>query len=256
MIRNSNHSQYDLLGEIEFRKVTFTYPENNVTALQDVSFKIARGQSLGITGQVGSGKSSLLALLTRLYDVNSGSVLVDGRDIREHNLHLYRKNCGVVPQEVFLFSDTVANNISFGSPGGKADMAQVEEAAKLAGVHHNILGFPDQYQTLVGERGVTLSGGQKQRISIARAIINRPRMMYLDDCLSAVDVETEDLILRNLRDLMKDRTSIIISHRVSSLRDADQILYLDQGRVVERGTHDELLALNGRYAALNKLQSH
>jgi ATP-binding cassette, subfamily B, multidrug efflux pump len=255
-IRNQNHSLYDFKGEIEFRNVSFTYPENQVQALKDVSFTIPRGGSLGITGQVGSGKSSILTVLTRQYDVNNGKILVDGRDLKEHNLHLYRKNCGVVPQEVFLFSDTIANNISFGSPGGVAGLAEVEEAAKQAGVYSNIMAFPEKFETVVGERGVTLSGGQKQRISIARALINRPSMMYLDDCLSAVDVETEELILSNLREQMKNRTSIIVSHRISSLRQADEIIYLVNGTVAEKGTHEELLALNGKYAALHRLQNN
>ena len=254
-IRNNNHSIYDIRGDIEFSNVTFTYPENNVTALQDISFRIKSGETLGITGQVGSGKSSILAVLTRLYDTNEGEILIDGRNIREHNLHLYRRNCGVVPQDVFLFSDSIANNISFGAPGN-IPKEKVEEAARLAGVHSNIMAFPDKFETLVGERGVTLSGGQKQRISIARAIVGRPAMMYLDDCLSAVDVETEELILGNLRGLMKNKTSIVISHRITSLRDASQIIYLEKGRIVEKGTHDELVALEGRYAALYKLQNN
>lgn len=255
-IKNNNHSIYDIGGEIEFRNVHFTYPENNVTALQDVSFTIKKGKSLGITGQVGSGKSSILTLLSRQYDTSAGCILIDGKDLREHNLHLFRKNCGVVPQEVFLFSDTIANNISFGSPGNKANREDVENAAKQAGVYDNILSFPDKFETMVGERGVTLSGGQKQRISIARALVGNPGMIFLDDCLSAVDVETEELILNNLRNQLQNKTSIIISHRISSLREADEIIYLEKGKIAEKGTHEELLALNGRYAALYRMQNN
>lgn len=253
---NRNHSVYDIRGDIEFRDVTFIYPENNVTALRNLSFKIGHGQSLGITGQVGSGKSSVLAVLTRLYDVSSGEILVDGRRLHDHNLHVLRKNCGVVPQEVFLFSDTVANNISFGASSGSASREQVEEAARLAGVYSNIQAFPEKFDTMVGERGVTLSGGQKQRISIARAIVSKPSIMLLDDCLSAVDVETEELILGNLRRLMQGKTSLVVSHRISSLRECTRIIYLDNGQIAEQGTHEELLALNGRYAALFRLQNN
>jgi ATP-binding cassette, subfamily B, multidrug efflux pump len=255
-IVNANEATYELKGDIEFRNVTFTYPENNVTALRNVSFRLRPGQSLGVTGQVGSGKTSIINLLGRLYDVNGGQILIDGRDIREHNLFQLRRSCGVVPQDVFLFSDTIANNIAFGSHGVKPSQAKIEQAAKLSGVYENIQGFPDKFATLVGERGVTLSGGQKQRISIARAVISKPRMLFFDDCLSAVDSETEELILSNLQEEMKGRTSVIVSHRVSSIRHADLILYLKNGEVAEAGTHEELLALKKDYFRLNQLQQH
>jgi ATP-binding cassette subfamily B protein len=254
-IRNNNFSEYKIRGEIEFKNVSFEYPENRVRALNNVSFILKEGQTLGITGQVGSGKSSIVNLLTRLYDTTEGTILIDRKNIRDHNLHLLRQNCGVVPQEVFLFSDSIANNISFGSPGGITDRKIVEHAAKQAGVYDNILSFPDKFETLVGERGVTLSGGQKQRISIARAIINKPRILIFDDCLSAVDTETEELILGNLKKEMAGKTSIFVSHRLSSIRNADLIIYMKDGAISEMGTHEELLALKKDYAKLNALQS-
>jgi ATP-binding cassette, subfamily B, multidrug efflux pump len=254
-IRSSNSEKYEIRGEIEFRNVGFTYPENNVTALRNVSFRVKPGQSLGITGQVGSGKSTIISLLSRSYDATTGDVLIDGKRISEHNLFLLRQNCGVVPQEVFLFSDTIANNIAFGLRNGKANSAEIENAAKKAGVYENITGFPDKFETLVGERGVTLSGGQKQRISIARAIAGKPKMLFFDDCLSAVDSETEELILSNLREEMKERTSVIVSHRVSSIRQADLIIYLKNGEITEMGTHEDLLALKKDYYRLNELQN-
>lgn len=255
-IKNPSLETYSVQGEIEFKNVSFTYPENNITALKNISFRLKPGQSLGITGQVGSGKSSIVSLITRQYDVSKGEILVDQKNIKQHNLHLLRKNCGVVPQEVFLFSDTIANNISFGSPYIKIDRALVETAAKQAGVYENIQGFADKFETMVGERGVTLSGGQKQRISIARAIINKPQILIFDDCLSAVDSETEELILNNLRTEMKGKTSVIVSHRISSIKDADLILYLKDGEIAEMGTHEELINLGKNYAHLNQLQRH
>jgi ATP-binding cassette, subfamily B, multidrug efflux pump len=253
-IKNPNPEVYKIKGDLEFKDVSFTYPENNITALKNISFKLRSGQSLGITGQVGSGKSSIINLITRQYDTSGGEILIDNKNIKEHNLHLLRKNCGVVPQEVFLFSDTVANNISFGSPEIEVDRKLVEDAARQAGVYENILGFSEKFETVVGERGVTLSGGQKQRISIARAIINKPQLLIFDDCLSAVDSETEELILSNLKREMNGKTSVIVSHRISSIKNADLILYLKDGEIIEMGTHDELLAIGKNYAHLNQLQ--
>ncbi len=254
-VSNTNQKNYEINGDLEFRNVSFTYPENGITALKNISFKLRKGQRLGITGKVGSGKSSLVTLLTRQYDVSEGSVLLDAINIKEHNLSLLRRNMGVVPQEVFLFSDTIANNIAFGGKVKNVPSAEIEAAAKQAGVYGNIMRFADQFGTMVGERGVTLSGGQKQRVSIARAILSKPNVLVFDDCLSAVDSETEELILRNLEREMEGRTSIIISHRISSIRNADVILYLKDGEIAETGTHDELIKLGGHYYELDKLQA-
>jgi ATP-binding cassette subfamily B protein len=255
-ITNPNATEYEVRGDIEFRNVSFTYPENNITALRNISFRLKPGQSLGITGQVGSGKSSIVTLLTRQYDASAGKIMVDGRDVREHNLHLLRRSFGVVPQEVFLFSDTIANNIAFGSDHRTIDRALIERTAKQAAVYDNIMAFPDKFETLVGERGVTLSGGQKQRISIARAIIKQPPVLVFDDCLSAVDSETEDVILSNLKNEMQGKTSIIIGHRISSIKNCDLVIYLKDGEIAEMGTHEELLALKGSYFSLNQLQAN
>ena len=254
-IFNTNNNNYTIHGKIAFNNVSFTFPENNVTALKNISFVLPKGKTLGITGDVGSGKSTLINLLTRQYDVTQGKIEVDDLDIKEHNLNVLRKSFGVVPQEVFLFSDTVSNNISFGAPK-IVSHSIIKNAAQLAGVHENILGFPEQYQTVVGERGVTLSGGQKQRISIARAILSDPEIVLLDDCLSAVDVETEEYILANLKKEMQSRTSIIVSHRVSSIKHADIIMHLRNGEITEMGNHEELLKLNGNYAKLFDMQKN
>lgn len=253
-IKNPSTEIYPIQGALEFRQVDFVYPENNIRALHQVSFKLAAGQTLGITGQVGSGKSTILNLLTRQYDVSAGGIFIDGKDIRQHNLHLLRRQCGVVPQEVFLFSDSIANNIAFGYPADDCAPALITKAAKDAGVYENIQGFPEKFETVVGERGVTLSGGQKQRISIARAIIHKPRLLLFDDCLSAVDSETEELILGNLKRETADRTTIIVSHRISSIKEADLILFLKDGLIAEQGTHENLLQRKGLYYELNQLQ--
>ncbi len=255
-ITNSNKETYLIKGEIEFKNVNFRYPENNIEAIKNISFKLKQGQTLGITGKVGSGKSSILNLITRQYDVTSGEILIDQKNIKQHNLHLLRKNMGVVPQEVFLFSDTIANNILFGSSNKNTGKEIIELAAKQAQVHNNILTFPEKYETVVGERGVTLSGGQKQRISIARALINKPQLLFFDDCLSAVDTETEEQILNNLKQEMENKTAIIVSHRISSLKNADLILYLKEGEIIEMGTHEELIALKGSYFQLHQMQSN
>ncbi len=255
IVTNSNFSIYPIIGDITFKNVSFVYPENQIKALENISFQLKSGQTLGITGLVGSGKSSILNLLTRQYDASEGEILIDNKNIKYHNLQLLRKNCGIVPQEVFLFSDTIYNNIAFGGQEKLVTQSEVELAAKQAGVYDNIVSFPEQFETIVGERGVTLSGGQKQRISIARAIINKPKLLIFDDCLSAVDSETETLILSNLKNEMKDKSSIIVSHRISSLKHADVIIYMNGGRIIEAGTHNQLMELKKNYFQLNQLQT-
>ena len=253
-ITNTGKNLNPIRGSIVFQHVNFTYPENNVTALKNISFELKAGHTLGITGPVGSGKSSLLGLLSRQYEVSGGSILVDGQNISDHDLYKLRKSTGVVPQDVFLFSDTIFQNIAFGSHE-KVAATDVTRAAKQAGVYDNIVAFPQQFETLVGERGVTLSGGQKQRISIARALIGKPTILLLDDCLSAVDSETETFILANLKEEMQEKTSIIVSHRLSGIQHANLILYLKDGEIIEQGTHHDLLAQNGAYAQLWYLQN-
>jgi ATP-binding cassette subfamily B protein len=252
-IKNNNTEAYALKGDIEFRNVGFVYPENGIQALKHISFRIKPGESLGITGQIGSGKSSIVNLLTRQYDVSEGDILIDGKNIKHHNLDLLRKNMGVVPQEVYLFSDTISNNIGFGKEH-KPEQALIEDAARQAGVYDNIVAFNDGFETMIGERGVMLSGGQKQRISIARAILREPKILIFDDCLSAVDSETEAEILGNLKNLMRSKSAVIVSHRISSIKDAQQILFLKDGEIIESGTHDELLNKKGEYYKLHLLQ--
>jgi ATP-binding cassette, subfamily B, multidrug efflux pump len=239
-----------LRGEIEYRHLNFSY--NGVPVLKDVNLKIPAGSSLAIVGPTGSGKTTLVNLLPRIYDVPAGSLLIDGRPVREYPLEMLRKNIGFVPQETFLFSDKVRENIAFGVE--EASEEQVRGASEAANIAADIEGFPAQYDTLVGERGITLSGGQKQRTAIARAIIRDPRILVLDDALSSVDTYTEEKILNHLRQVMRGRTTIFISHRVSTVRNADRIAVLHEGRVVELGTHDELLARNGYYTDLYNKQ--
>lgn len=247
----------EMKGAITFRNVSFVYPDSGVQALQDVSFTVAPGRSLAILGKTGSGKSTIANLLARLYDPSKGSILIDDTDLRAWPLDALRRQIGYVPQDVFLFSDTIANNISFGLEGNEDPIEtrrRVEEAARNAAVEENILEFPDRFETMLGERGITLSGGQKQRVSIARAIIREPRILVFDDCLSAVDTQTEERILRNLREVMKDRTTLFISHRVSTVRNADHILVLDNGKILEEGTHESLLKKRGAYYDLYESQ--
>lgn len=241
-----------LQGKIEFKNVSFQYPDTGIVALNDVSFIIEPNQTLAITGRTGAGKSTLANLIFRMYDVSAGKIMLDGEPIENLSLYQFRKQIALVPQEVFLFSDTIANNIGFGLD--HIEREAIVDAAKKAAIHENIMQFEDAYETKVGERGITLSGGQKQRVSIARAIIKNPSIMIFDDALSAVDTKTEEAILQSLREIMKERTSIIISHRVSTLKHADQIIFMDQGKILEMGKHEELIALGGAYAELYQKQ--
>jgi len=244
----------DIRGAITFHNVSFTYPDTGIEALRNVSFHVPQGGTLAIVGHTGSGKSTIAELIGRLYDPTSGEVRIDDVPIRRIKLERLRGQLGFVPQDVFLFSDTIRNNIAFRMEPGPDLNERVVRAATQAQVHENIVGFPKGYDTLLGERGITLSGGQKQRVSIARAIIARPRILLFDDALSAVDTATEEAILRELRAVMKGRTTVIISHRISAVRDADHILVLEHGQVAEEGTHATLLAREGIYARLHEEQ--
>ena len=240
-------------GEIEFRNVSFQYGDREV--LSNVSFKVAAGETVAIVGSTGSGKSTLVSLLARLHNPPRGTVWIDGRDVRDIPLHELRGMIGFVPQEPFLFSDTLAANVAFGVPGlVHKHPARIEAAAVVAQLDKDVRDFPNGYDTVVGERGITLSGGQKQRAAIARAVVTDPNILILDDALSAVDTYTEEEILSRLKTVMKERTAIIISHRISTVRDADQIVVLDAGRIVEKGRHDELIRHGGQYAELYKKQ--
>lgn len=253
-ISNPSTDEFSFEGRIEFKNVTFTYPNTGITAINNLSFKISKGDTLAIVGKTGSGKSTILNLLMRQYDCDSGKILVNGIDIKKINLDIFREQSGVVPQDVFLFSDSISNNLKFGLKNDKVELDVLVEATKRTHVYHNIKEFPDQFETLLGERGVNLSGGQKQRVSIARALIRNPKFLLLDDCLSAVDTETEEIILRNLNQDAKDRTSIIVSHRISTIRNANHILVLDKGVIVESGTHQSLMELNKEYAEMYQKQ--
>jgi ATP-binding cassette subfamily B multidrug efflux pump len=242
----------DLDGVITFRNVGFVYPDSGIKALDNFDLSIAAGETVAILGTTGSGKSTLAHLLCRLYDPTEGQILIDGTRMQDYDVHAYRRQIGYVPQDVFLFSDTIQNNVRFGT----TDMPfeRIEQAVKDADLYNNIRDFPHGYETVLGERGITLSGGQKQRLSIARAIARDPKILVLDDCLSAVDTNTENIILNNMKRIMENRTSVIISHRVSSAKLADRIVVLDDGKIVEQGTHTELMASNGAYKELYEKQ--
>ncbi len=253
-IKNPSNEHFDLKGNIKFNEVSFTYPESGITALKNISFEIKQGETLAIVGKTGSGKSSIINLILRNYDVSEGEIIIDNHNLRDVNLNQLRENIGFVPQEVFLFSDTIENNIAFGYKNGLPEESVIKKAAKDAAIYSSIIEFPQQFKTRLGERGVTLSGGQKQRISIARAIIKEPKILIFDDCLSAVDTETEDMILNNLKEVMRNKTSLIVSHRVSSVKNADKILVIDNGQIIESGTHQSLIELGKSYFKMYEQQ--
>lgn len=247
-ITNPTQEPITIKGYLVFDNVSFEYEDTHIKALSGISFTLEKGKTLAILGKTGSGKSTILSLISRLYDVNEGQITIDGQPITSVNLYDLRNQISVIPQDAFLFSDSIKNNIKFGNE--KATDEEVIAAAKKAVVHDNIMAFNDQYETVLGERGITLSGGQKQRVSIARALIKNAPILLLDDCLSAVDTETEETILHNLLEYCKDKTTLIVSHRVSSAKNADEILILEGGKIIEKGNHNQLMALNGYYKEL------
>jgi ATP-binding cassette subfamily B protein len=247
-IKNIVNNHTEITGDIVFKDVSFTYDDTNIQALKNISFQIKEGETLAILGKTGSGKSTILDLIGRLYDIDKGSITINSTEINNLNLNDLRDSIGYVPQDAFLFSDTIKTNIKFGKQDATDD--DVIDAAKNAQVHKNIIKFNKSYETVLGERGITLSGGQKQRVSIARAIIKSPKILLLDDCLSAVDTETEEKILKNLSKISKGKTSIIVSHRVSSAKNANKIIVLDDGEIVQQGTHDTLIGIDGYYKHL------
>ena len=241
-----------LRGEIEFRGLTFRYPDAAVDALKDVSVHIAAGENVGVIGRVGCGKTTLVDLILRTYNVPDGTLFLDGRDVNTLTIESVRRSAAYVPQDNFLFSDTISGNIAFASAGGGQE--EIERAAVLAGIRDNIMEFPQQYETMLGERGVTVSGGQKQRISIARALMKRAPILILDDSVSAVDVKTEKAILENLRQTRRGMTTILIAHRISTVEQMDRVLFMDEGRLVDAGTHEELCARCKGYRTMVALQ--
>ena len=251
-IKNPISESSKIIGDIKFDKVSFTYEDTGIQAIKNISFTVKQGKTLGIIGPIGSGKSTLSELLCRISDVDSGTISIGGENIKNVNLYDLRRSIGYVPQESFLFSDSIYNNIAFGKQECTED--EVIHAAKKAGIYNNIKQFKNQFKTIIGERGVTLSGGQKQRLSIARALIRKPKFMLLDDCLSAVDTETEELILKNIKEQSQNNTCIIISHRISSIKHADQIILLKEGEIIEQGDHNTLVNKNGEYSKIFKKQ--
>ena len=240
-----NQNDYKIKGELEFKRVSLKYPETNIEALSEIDFKINAGQSLGIIGSVGSGKSTVLELIVRNYDPDSGKILIDNKNLKDHNIEVIRRDIGYVPQTTFLFSDTIYNNINFGNINSKAE--DIQYYSKIACIHDDIMSFPKKYASMLGERGINLSGGQKQRLAIARALIKKPQILILDDSLSALDTETEHNVIKNLKKEIKDITKIIVSHRISTIEKCDLILVLNSGKVIEYGTHKKLCEINGYY---------
>lgn len=251
-IKNTASKNTDIKGKVTFDNVSLTYDDTNITALKGVSFTVNKGETLAIMGKTGSGKSSIVNMIARMYDTTQGTVLIDDIPIKDLNLYNVRDQIGFVPQDPFLFSDSIENNIKFGK--NDATEEEIIVAAKNAVIHDNIVGFTDGYKTILGERGVTLSGGQKQRTSIARAIIKDPKILIFDDCLSAVDTETEEKILSNLEKVSKDKTTFIISHRVSSAKNADKIIVLEDGKIIQQGTHNQLITTEGTYKNMYEQQ--
>ena len=251
-IKNNTNKTTNLKGKVSFKDVTFTYDDTNITALKNINFTVKNGETIAILGKTGSGKSTIIELIARLYDTKKGTIFIDDVPIEDLNLNNLRDQIGFVPQDPFLFSESIGNNIKFGKE--EATEAAIIKAAKDAVVHDNIIDFPKGYDTILGERGVTLSGGQKQRVSIARAIIKDPKILIFDDCLSAVDTETEERILKNLKKVSQNKTTFIISHRVSSAKNADKIIILDQGNIIQQGTHNQLITIKGYYKELYEQQ--
>lgn len=251
-ITNKNNDSYQIEGDIEFRNVSFTYPNTGIKALNNLNFTIKKGQKVAVMGKTASGKTTIAELLTRMFDVTEGQILIDGKDIRDHNLSILRDRIANVPQDVFLFSDTIKSNVAFGHP--QADMEDIERYTQYASVQEDILKLPEKFETMVGERGVTLSGGQKQRVSIARAFIKKPDIVILDDALSAVDTATEQNILSYFQESLRDKTAIIITHRANNLLNYDKILVIDHGCLVEEGSHEELINQSGFYNSIYRQQ--
>src|SRR6056300_82064 len=251
-IKDGTGVRQEVKGTIELEDVSLFYPETQIQALENITLKIPSGTTLGIIGNIGSGKSTLLDLVVRLYDPSKGKITLDGIDLKKYKLEELRANIGYIPQNAFLFSESIEDNIRFGSINASTE--SIQEASKMAAVHKNIMDFKEGYKTILGERGITLSGGQIQRVSIARALIKDPKILLLDDCLSAVDTDTEEEILKNLKSLTKDKTTLIVSHRISSLKHADQIIVFENGKIVQQGKHAELIGVQGYYKELFEKQ--
>ena len=253
-IKNENNLPFNFNGSIEFRNVSYTYPNSGIKAIHNLSFKVNPNETFAVVGKTGSGKSTILNLIMRQFDSDQGEILIDNQTIKNINIHDFRKQTGVIPQDVFLFSDTIGNNIKFGSNAKNISNEELISITKKAHIYHNIEQFKDKFETLLGERGVNLSGGQKQRVSIARALIRKPKLLIMDDCLSAVDTDTEEIILSNLKTDSELKTSVIVSHRISSLRNADKIIVIENGEKIEEGSHFELMNLEGLYSEMYKKQ--